>query len=116
MSGRKLIDGAGSGLVIAALIYLSFALYYSDTQWLLIESAGVFAFGITYWLAVAYSPLWLAFGWGLHPMWDIFLHWLGPGTHIAPIWYAIACLSFDLAVAWYLVLSVMRRNEKANVE
>ncbi len=108
LDSQAMTMAAGSGLVIAALIYLGFALYHGDNNWFLIESGGLIAYGFSFWLAMRYTPLWLAAGWGLHPLWDIFLHWLGPGTHIAPIWYAIACLSFDLAVAGYLAWRYLR--------
>jgi hypothetical protein len=47
------------------------------------------------------SPMWLAAGWALHPVWDIALHYFGPGRAVAPETYAIACLSYDLLVAAY---------------
>lgn len=109
---RRLNMGIGSGLVVAAIIYLGFALYHGDYQWLLVELVGVFAYGLFAWLALKYSLLWLAVGWGLHPLWDTALHWLGPGVHIVPPWYAIACLSFDFAVAGYVIFRVMNKQKK----
>ena len=93
----------GRTLVIAALIYFVFALLWGDARWLGIESLGVMAYGTFYWLGSRYSVLWLALGWLLHPLWDVSLHLLGPGAHIAPDWYAVACASFDMAVAGYII-------------
>ena len=55
------------------------------------------------WLGLRRSPLWLAAGWALHPVWDIALHFFGPGRAFAPETYTIACLSYDLVVAGYIV-------------
>ncbi len=109
---RRLTIGIGSGLIVAALIYIGFALYQGDYQWLAVEFIGVFFYGLFVWLALNNSLLWLAVGWGLHPVWDAALHWLGPGVHIVPSWYAIACLSFDLAVAAYVVYRVSISKKK----
>lgn len=109
---RQLAIGIGSGLVVAALIYIGFALYEGDYQWLSVEFMGVIFYGLFAWMALNYSLLWLALGWGLHPIWDAILHWLGPGAHIVPSWYAIACLSFDLVVAAYIVYRVSSSKRK----
>ena len=53
------------------------------------------ALGIT--LAVVAAAL--AVGWQLHSVWDVGLHLRGPGRHVAPDWYAIACVSFDVLLA-----------------
>jgi len=52
-----------------------------------------------------YSPLWLAAGWAFHPLWDVALHYFGPGGSFAPASYTITCVSFDLLVAAYVVLA-----------
>ena len=46
--------------------------------------------------------IWLSLGWLLHPVWDIAVHLFGPGHEVAPAGYAVACVSFDIAVAVYL--------------
>jgi len=51
------------------------------------------------------SPYWLAAGWALHPLWDVGLHYIGPGHSFAPMTYAIACISFDLVVAAYIAIA-----------
>ena len=103
LSLNRLNQAAGVGLIVAAIIYIGFAWFNGNEPWLLVEALGVLLYGLSAWLAWRFSILWLAAGWGLHPLWDVWVHWLGLGSHIAPAWYAIACLSFDFAVAIYIV-------------
>ena len=92
------------GLFIAALIYTGFALIWGNINWLGIEILGVFFYGLLAWLGIRKHILWTALGWALHPIWDVGLHLWGPGVDITPSWYAIACISFDGALALYLSL------------
>jgi len=103
----------GLSLVTAAIIYIGFALVWGDSQWLLIEFSGVVAYGIFYLLALRFSAIWLSLGWLLHPVWDVMLHLKGPGLHIAPEWYAVACLSFDIVVAAYIFMRLKKQAERA---
>jgi len=90
------------GLVVAALIYLGFVLYSGESlRWIVIESIGVVACLLMARAGVRGSSLWLAAGWALHPLWDLF-HYFGPGAKFTPSWYPLACLSFDLYVARYI--------------
>ena len=98
---NRAVQFLSSGLVVAALIYVGLAVW-RDTAWMGVETVGVIAYGMCAILAIRHSILWLSLGWGLHPLWDVALHWLGPGSHVVPAWYAIACVSFDLAVAGYV--------------
>lgn len=104
----------GTGLVGAAVAYIMFALLwgrpndddamsFSSVIWL--EVTGLFMYGSCYPLAIVFqSDLWLALGWVLHPMWDILLHWgEAQAAHVAPQWYVLTCVSFDVAVAGYIV-------------
>lgn len=72
--------------------------------WLLVELVHIVIFGTMALLGLRGSPYWLAVGWALHPVWDIGLHFIGPGRSFAPFTYAIACVSFDLVVAVYIVI------------
>ena len=92
------------GLLVAAFIYVCFALVWGNFEWFFIELAGVPIYGLFYWLAVRYSYIWLAVGWAAHPIWDVFLHLKGPGHFVAPEWYAVACISFDFLVALYILI------------
>ncbi len=90
------------GLFVASAVYLGFALFAAEPQWLLIESLGIVAYSALAWFGVRYSSVWLAVGWALHTLWDVGLHLLGTGTAIAPTWYVVGCISFDLLVAVYI--------------
>jgi hypothetical protein len=41
----------------------------------------------------------------LHPLWDVGLHYLGPGRSFAPETHAISCLSFDLLVVAFIAVT-----------
>ena len=93
-----------NGLVVAALVYVAFALWgHADGPWLGIEAAGVVIYGGVAWWGRRRAP-WLALGWALHVLWDVLLHGggLGHGADFVPAWYPPVCLGFDLAVAGYL--------------
>jgi hypothetical protein len=90
------------GLLLAALIYVGFALYENATDtWRLIEFAGAAFYGVLALLGLYRSKLWLAAGWALHVLWDAGLH-LSYGNLHAPVWYVWVCLSFDVVVAAYI--------------
>lgn len=87
------------GLLVAAMVYVVIA-FVEDAPPLaiVIEASGVLVFGLFILLAALRHPSWLAWGWILHPVWDLALHPpFGSFTH-APEWYVWACLAFDLIV------------------
>lgn len=88
------------GLVIAALIYLGFALNNDSLGWILIEFAGVPIYAVFAWLGLKKSGWFLAVGWALHPLWDAGLH--DYSTEFVPHWYIGGCIGFDLLVAGYI--------------
>lgn len=93
-------------LVGAALAYIYFAVRASEgAYWITGEIVGVAIYGTMGLLGIRRSPLWLAAGWVLHPVWDLALHYFGPGGSFAPEAYTITCLSFDLVVAGYVVVA-----------
>ena len=102
-----------NGLLIAAVIYLLFAALAGDAVWFGVEALGVVVYGAFVWLGRRHSFHWVAAGWLLHPLWDVTLHMLGPGAHVVPDWYAIACVSFDVLLAAVIVGRVRgwRRDE-----
>lgn len=63
---------------------------------------GVAIYALFVGAAYRYSSYWLVVGWMLHPVWDLGVHWFGPGREVVDEWYAIACFSFDLFAAGYL--------------
>ncbi|MEZ4859874.1 MAG: DUF6010 family protein [Caldilineaceae bacterium] len=104
------------GLPVAALIYVGFAAMWGDRSWLAIEVVGLLLYSLFLFLARRYHMVWLAVGWGLHPLWDLVLHWLGPGYTVAPAWYVLACLSFDLLVAGYLLVRLNIWNDLPRID
>ncbi len=109
--GRRL-DGRAepmwwaSGLVVAASIYVGFALARgAPPVATAFEVGGVVAYGGLAGLGLR-DRRWLAAGWLLHPVWDG-LHRPG-GFALAPEWYVWACLSFDVVVGLWLVANVTR--------
>jgi hypothetical protein len=97
-------------LIMAAGSYQGFAIMASNLSgagpiWAPVELVGGVVFGTMALLGLRGSPWWLAAGWAAHPIWDIVLHFFGPGGSFAPESYAIACLSFDLLVAAYVAVA-----------
>ena len=76
--------------------------------WLLIELLQVVAYGTLGLYGWRGSPYWLALGYALHPLWDVGVHYLGPGGSFSPPAYAIFCLSFDWVVALYIFIAYRR--------
>jgi hypothetical protein len=102
LAGRVLLVAM---LWVAALAYVFFAADgNAGGGWLAAELAGVALFGGMGLRGLRGSPLWIAAGWALHPVWDLALHYAGPGRAFAPDTYTITCLSFDLLVAAYVVV------------
>lgn len=99
----------GKALVIAALIYVLFAVLGSNPTWIGIELLGVLLYGVLFLLAKRRDRYLLALGWLLHPVWDVGLHLFGSGASFAPNWYVLMCISFDVTVACYLFAQA--RNE-----
>ena len=98
------------GLVVAALIYVSFAAAGdASNRWLVIECIGLLVYGVAAWIGIRRWPWVLALGWAAHVAWDVLLHLNGPGAVYTPHWYPWACGSFDLIVAGAL-LAPERRN------
>lgn len=95
----------GIGLVIAALVYVAFALRAgAPGPWLAAELAGVAIFGAMAGAGMRFSGWILALGWGAHVLWDLLLHLSGGGNAFTPGAYPWICVGFDLLVAGYLVM------------
>jgi hypothetical protein len=104
---RDIIGRAVLALMLcgAALTYVCYAVRAGEgAGWVLAELAGVAVYGGLALRGLRGSPLWLAAGWALHPVWDVALHYFGPGHAFAPDAYAITCLSFDLLIAAYVTI------------
>lgn len=93
-------------LFIAAGVYIVFAIRAGEsTFWVVGELVGVAIFGGMALFGLRGSLWWVVAAWALHPLWDVGLHYLGPGRSFAPETYTIACLSFDLLVAAYIAIA-----------
>jgi hypothetical protein len=101
-------------LILAAVFYISFAASAgAGPAWIVAEVLGVLLYGGMGVAGVRGSPWWLAAGWALHPIWDMALHYFGPGHAFAPESYAIACLSWDWVVAGYVAYRITRSSRVA---
>jgi hypothetical protein len=93
-------------LFVAAGLYVVFAVWAGEgTTWIVIEAVGIAVFGGMGLVGLFGRMWWIVAGWALHPLWDVGLHYLGPGRPFAPETYTIACLSFDLLVAAYVAIA-----------
>lgn len=87
------------GLVAAALVYVVFAVDgHAGATWITLEMLGVAIYGSMGFLGLR-SQWWLVAGWAFHPVWDMGLHFFGPGHAFAWAPYAIGCMGWDPVVA-----------------
>ena len=101
--GRTVLATA---LFAAAGAYFGFAIVGPVPRfWVLIELLQVVVFSLFGLYGWRGSPNWLVLGWALHPLWDVGLHYIGPGHSFAPLGYVFFCLSFDLVVAAYILIA-----------
>jgi hypothetical protein len=88
------------GLIVTAFVYVYFAARaHAGPAWLAAELAGVAVYGAMALRGLRGSAWWLVAGWGLHPVWDIAVHLIGPGRAFAPTAFANFCLTWDPIVA-----------------
>jgi hypothetical protein len=99
-------------LVFAAAMYVVFTVGTEKMSvWIGIELAGVAIYTAMGWRGLKGSPWWLVAGWAAHTVWDVALHFVGPGHTFAPVTYTIPCFTYDLAVAAiYAARLVMTRR------
>lgn len=98
-------------LGVAGLVYVGFsAVGRTGPGWLAIELLGVVIYGGLGALGIRRSRWYLVAGWMLHPVWDLALHFLGPGRWFTPDSYSVACFSYDLLVALVIALRPFARE------
>jgi hypothetical protein len=97
------------GLVLAAIVYVPFAIAAGTRHDVFIEVCGVALFGVLAILGTRSSAYFLAAGWAAHGAWDVVLHPIGSPTY-APWWYPVACIGFDIVVAAALLLRQRGRH------
>lgn len=89
------------GLLIATAVYVGSAVWVGGVEDILLALTGVgFFLGMAA-TGIHWGAGWLAAGWTIHVGWDGLLHYVTPG--VAPAWYALLCLGFDLTVAGALL-------------
>ena len=99
-----------TGLIVAALIYVGFAVVGQSWEHLPLEVAGVAIYGLFVWLSKRYALFWLALGWLFHVAWDLFLP-VHSYAAFVPSWYPGICLGFDLVIAAYIFWVYQKRSE-----
>ena len=96
----------GVALIVAALIYVGFAV---GDMFFLQELGGAFIFAAMAVAGMRGYPWALALGWALHVTWDVGFH--GAYSPIAPSWYPLACVGFDLVVAGAILSELAGRKD-----
>ena len=97
------------GLIVAALFYVAFSLTGAGSQWLMIELIGLVVFTLIAVIGLRVSLWFLALGWVSHVSWDVLLHLIREQPFV-PDWYPVACISFDLIVAGYIVAKLRKQD------
>ena len=96
-----------SVLVFAAAMYVVFWIPVATPGWLAVELAGIALYGAIGYRGLKGSAWWLVAGWLAHPLWDIAIHYVGPGRVFAPVGYTVPCLTYDVAVAAILAVRIV---------
>ena len=93
-------------LFIAGGAYVGFVVGAGASGlWFLAEVVHVVVVGAMGLLGLRGSPYWIAAGWAVHPLWDVPVHYIGPGHSFAPESWAISCVTFDWVLAVYIVIA-----------
>ncbi|MFL5617789.1 MAG: hypothetical protein ACJ79A_05265, partial [Gemmatimonadaceae bacterium] len=88
--------------------YVWFAIAaHTGAVWAAVELTGVGIYGYAAVRGFRGSAWWLVAGWALHPIWDVALHYAGPGRSLAPAWYTTSCLTYDLIVAGTATIAIL---------
>lgn len=101
-----------AGLVIAALIYVVFALTRGGGPALYLELGGVALFTLVALAGMRWSLLCLSGGWLFHVAWDLALHPVDFSGY-APWWYPVLCIGFDLFVAGFILAAAYDARNSA---
>ena len=113
-AGRRERHWYAFGLIVAAVIYVGFALVgAAPLRWTAIELAGVVPYAVFAWLGLRYSAWWLAVGWAAHPAWDVGVHLITGTPVFVPAWYPTVCIGFDLLVAGAITMRVRASDARA---
>ena len=114
--GRGWKKGAAQGLIVAAMIYVLFALRMPTWKWLLIEVGGVVLYATFALVAMRRKAWhWLGIGWLLHVLWDALLHANGHPGYV-PVWYTHFCLGFDIVIGAYVLWWHFFSNQSRKIQ
>jgi hypothetical protein len=110
-AGRMEIWLLAAGLIVAAAVYLVFALTgASSPREYRLEIIGMVIFTPMALGGARWWPPLVGLGWLLHGAWDVLLHW--PAQAWLPGLYPVFCVSFDLVVAAYFLFLLGMRSMK----
>lgn len=101
----------GFGLVVAALVYVGFALAAGGAM-AAQELGGALIFSAIALAGLRGYPSALVLGWAGHIVWDVGIH--APPSPVAPAWYPPLCLAFDALVAGAILAGLLRRARGAS--
>lgn len=90
-------------LAFTACFYVGAALADGKQPWFSLEIGISIPVFVCSWLGLWHTPLWIAVGYTIHGVWDLFHHprWIPTRT---VRWFPPVCAVFDFAVALYLVV------------
>jgi hypothetical protein len=106
---RKKMHVAALALLVAASIYVLFALVAFQPLWVIVEATGLLLFLLFIWMAYQYSFWFLCLGWLLHVVWDAGVHPVQVAPYV-PAWYAWLCMGFDVVIALYVAIVLVRSS------
>ncbi len=101
-----------TGLLLAAVIYVCFALLWGQEGSVRFEATGVFIFSFFAFIARRFGVVWVGIGWLLHIVWNYLFHIVGPAAYLSPDWYPWFCIGFDAVVGVYVLWRVLRADRR----
>ena len=108
---RTRLTIAALALLIAALVYVLLALVSRNELFITIEIVGLMLFLLLIWLGYQYSFWFITLGWLLHVLWDVSLHPAHTVPYV-PQWYAWLCVGFDIVMALYVGVVLVKSTDK----
>lgn len=97
-------------LLVAAFVYVAFAMASMESAWLAVEIVGFLIFLGFAALGLKRTLSWLWIGWAVHILWDGVIHLIAE-TPFVPAWYPAVCIGFDAVVAYH-VFRMQGRTER----
>ncbi len=106
---RNLPRLAGYALIAACFIYVGLGLGSDNpNSWSAVEMTAVAVFGSLVFLT-RFTSIWvLVAAFALHPVWLIYVHYMGAASTFTPAPLVFANAGFDVAVALYLAFLAVR--------